>query len=360
MNMRLAMVCGVAGFLWSSSTHAGTNAVVPIVAEVKYSSTADGTGPLYATAVFVPDGIRKPVLAVLHGFGDVTNDTSYSANALMPDLQPYAQLGLFCIAPDMRGHGKSAGKHDASGLDVHDILDGIQAAIAQHPTEADARNINFVGGSGGGGNCFAAFVRFPDTFHVMAEFYGISDYGEWARLTPHRVQMALALGGTPKEKPLDYAARNFIQAAGNNRKTRLHMYWDESETVCPAVLDDRFLEAYLFAGGTNAVAHISRDGDPVRFWHGPLSPRLYGGHADQLVPEMKTPVSDLSLPRRGTLTVCGYLVCRQFKVYVEDGTRGVVKIAYDVSRRKPKVVVTDNPDHLKVTILGPEETMRGR
>lgn len=322
-----------------------------VVEELQYSSTVDKTAPLYETAVFIADGTRKPILVIMHGFGAPKNDGQVGGGGagMVNDLRAYAARGLFCIAPDMRGHGKSAGQPDASGLDVHDIVDGIHAAIAKHPTELDARNINMLGGSGGGGNCFAAFTRFPDTFHVIASFFGISDYGEWAR-SAHRESLRQVLDGTPEEKPQPYAARNFVQAAGNNRKTRFHIFWDEAETVCPAVMNDRFLEAYLFAGGTNVVAHISRAGSPERWAHGYCPPNVYSVPAEELGRDMKAPVPDLSLPRKGTLTVCGYLVCRPFQVIVEDGTRGVVKIEYDITGRKPKVVVTENPDKLKVTI----------
>lgn len=317
------------------------------IEELQYSSSVDGTAPLFADAAFATDGRPKPVVAVMHGYsGDRTN--------VAKDLRDFAQRGLFAIAPDMRGRGTSAGRWDSGGRDVHDIVDALLAAMQAYPAEIDCRNVNIIGYSGGGGNCFAAMVRFPDLFHVVAPFFGISDYGLWyeTRGRPDCNEVMVAtLGGTPEDLPEVYAARNACLGARNSPGSRLHVFWDEDEKACPPILNEKFLAAYCEAGLTNATAHVSRVGDQHRWHHGYRTDNPMLEKADEvLCEEMLREVPDLSLPPKGTLTVCGYLVTRYFQVFVEDGDRGVVTVNYDLTGETPVIRVTENPRAFKVNI----------
>lgn len=334
-----------------SSTLLTMNAMTPPthefpVATVQYASSVDGTAPLLADVCYRKDGKPKPIIAVMHGFSGKRENVAR-------DIRDLAARGLFAVAPDMRGRGGSTGKFDSGGLDVHDIVDALLAAIAKFPGEIDKRNINLVGYSGGGGNSFTAFVRFPDLFHVVAPFFGIADYGEWYRLrsAAYGKIMDDAIGGPPERFPMEYAARNSTLGAANNRSARLHIFWDEKETACPPVMTEKFLAAYRAAGLTNAVAHISREGDALRWHHGYRTDNPMLVQADEIFcRDVFQPVPDSSLPPRGTLTVCGYVVTKHFQVFVEDGQRGVVKIEYDLLAKEPRIRVTENPDNLRVTI----------
>jgi len=313
---------------------------------MQYSSSVDGTAPLLADVCYGRDGRRKPIIAVMHGF-------SGRRDHVAGDIRDLAGRGLFAVALDMRGRGGSAGKFDSGGLDVHDIVDGLLAAVAKWPAEIDQRNINIVGYSGGGGNCFAAFVRFPDLFHVVAPFFGIADYGEWYRLRAEAYGKIMddAIGGPPDRLPLQYAARNFCLGAANNRTARLHIFWDAKETACPPVMTGKFLDTYRAAGLTNAVAHLSKEGDALRWHHGYRTDNPMLVQTDEIFcRDIFQSVPDLSLPPKGELTVCGYVVTRRFQVFIEDGQRGVVKVAYDLTGRLPEVKVIENPDRLDVKI----------
>ena len=136
---------------------------------IEYQSTVDATGPLMADVAFEPNDRPKPVLLVIHGY---TN----SREAVGQDIRDFASKGVCAIAPDMRGLGDSAGQHDSGGLDVHDAVDAIGAAVERWPDEMDDANCSATGYSGGGGTVFAMAVRFPDRFKVIAPFFGISDY----------------------------------------------------------------------------------------------------------------------------------------------------------------------------------------
>ncbi len=318
-----------------------------IVDELHYESSVDGTQPLFADVAFRADGKSKPLIVVMHGYnGDRT--------AVAQDIRDLAKLGFFCVAPDMRGRGKSAGTWDSGGLDVHDILDAVLDSIREFPSEINTGNINIIGYSGGGGNVLAAVTRFPDLFHVGASFFGVSDYGLWFE-TKGRVDcnevMQKALGGTPAQLPEVYAARNACLAAGNNKATHLHLFWDEEEKACPPILNEKFLEAQHLAGCKPATKHVSRPGDKVRWLHGYRTDHPMLSHADEmLATEIRSDPPDLSLPHTGMMNVCGYVVTRHFQVFVEDGRHGVVKIHYEFMDGRPEVRVIENPKDYEVHI----------
>jgi pimeloyl-ACP methyl ester carboxylesterase len=320
-----------------------------LIQDLTYVSSLDGTQPLCADTAFIPDGRAKPLLVVMHGYGG-------GRGAVAQDIRELARRGVVAVAPDMRGRGGSAGHWDSGGLDVHDILDVVLAAVARYPGEIDARNLSIVGYSGGGGNAIACMVRFPDLFQTYVSFFGISDYGGWYRSGGRpdcNVWMEAALGGTPDEVPELYAARNAIPAAGNARCGKLHLFWDEEETMCPPAMIEAFLDVHRAAGLANAAVHVSRAGDARRWIHNYRAgnPDLRAADdlylADVLAPKAESP----ELPPRGRLVVPGYLVTRRFQVWIENGQRGQVTVDYDLTGAVPDVRVVDNPQGYGVRSL---------
>lgn len=313
-----------------------------------YASSVDGTQPLLADVAYLPDGRPKPLLVVMHGYGG-------ARDAVTPDLLELAPRGVFALAPDMRGRGGSAGRWDSGGLDVHDILDAVRAALARYPADIDTRNLNIVGYSGGGGNAIACLVRFPDLFQTAVSFFGISDYGGWhrsGRRPDCNRWMEAAIGGTPDQLPALFAARNAIPAAGNACCGRLHFVWDEEETMCPPALVEAWLAEHRRAGLTNATVHISRRGAPKRWIHNYRSGNPDLSAADDLfLPDVLAPkTASPGLPPRGRLVVPGYLVTRHFQVWIADGQRGRAHIEYDLSGPEPDVRVTANPGGFTVRV----------
>lgn len=322
-------------------------AAEPVAETIEYASTADGTKPLKADVRFVADGKPKPLVAVMHGYSG--NRTTVKA-----DVEAFAARGAFAIAPDMRGVGGSAGKPDSGGLDVHDILDAVLAAVAKYPKEIDARNLNVVGYSGGGGNAISCSVRFPDLFRTNVSFFGISDYAGWHKSKGRpdcNARMEKLLGGTPDELPELFLARNAIPAAGNPRG-KLHFFWDEQEKQCPPDMVAAFVADYEKATGQKAVVHVSKATDELRWHHGSRTKYDALAKADDLFWADIAAVDPKSprLPKKGTLVVPGYLVTRSFQVWVEDGTKGRVVVEYDLTGETPQVAVTQNPGKWKVRI----------
>lgn len=316
-----------------------------VVETVEYQSSVDATGPLVADVAFEPDGKSKPVVLLMPGYTD-------SRVRLSEDIVEWGSRGIFAITPDMRGLGDSSGEFDSGGLDVHDAVDAIGAVAKLWPDEIDTTNCSAAGYSGGGGNVFSMAVRFPDTFKVIAPFFGISDYGAWyrSRREAYGAIMDSAIG-PPDEFPECYEARNATAAAGNNAVSYIHVFWDIEEESCPPFLNERFIEAYRAAGHSRVFPHISNPGDAIRWHHGYPSqfPELREAN-DMILADVFRQENRPSLPERGELTVPGYLVTRHFSVWVEDGLRGRVKIAYDLTGDSPLVEVVENPGDWQVRI----------
>jgi dienelactone hydrolase len=312
-----------------------------------YESTVDQTKPLQAEVAYAADGKKKPLIVVMHGYGGNKKDVA-------PDIRELAEKGLFAIAPDMRGAGGSAGKFDSGGVEIHDIVDAVLVAIKKFPNEIDARNLNVVGYSGGGGNAISCAVRFPDLFRTCNSFFGISDYGAWNKSKGRpdcNAKMERAIG-TMDAEPDAYAARNANLAAGNVQTAKMHFFWDEAETQCPPDMIKTFVESHEKAGLKNCTTHISKYGDKLRWKHGYRSGNKALSEADALfLPDIQAPLtSSPRLPKKGTLVVNGYLITRHFSVWIGDGQKGSVKISYDVSNAQPVVKVIENPKNFTVKI----------
>ncbi len=314
---------------------------------IEYSSRIDETKPLKADVAMIADGKKKPLLVVMHGYSGSRRDVTL-------DLKQLAARGVVAIAPDMRGRGGSAGKWDSGGLDVHDILDAVLAVSRKYPNEIDAKNLNIVGYSGGGGNAIACAVRFPDLFRNCVSFFGISDYGGWhqskGRPDCNR-RMETAPGGPPEMLPEIYLARNAIPAAGNCRG-KLHLFWDEQEKACPPRMIEDFVAEYRKAGLNQIAVHISKKTDSHRWIHGYRSSNRDLTKADDLfLPDMLA--ADATAPRlppSGRLIVPGYLVTRRFQVWIENGQKGQVTVEYDFRRDRPTVRVVTNEKNYRVRI----------
>ena len=321
------------------------------------ASSVDGTKPLVFDVCYKPTRRKLPLVVVIHGY-------SGKREHCRPDILRLAGKGLFAVAPDIRGRGASAGKFDSGGLDVMDLYDAVQVCCRKFADQVDASNLNVIGYSGGGGNVFSCFVRFPDTFRVAASFFGIPDYAAFYRAQGrpdcNRI-LAAALGGTPRQQPARYAARNATAAAGNNGQTRFHIFWDIAETACPGRMDEEFIQANRAAGHRNCIPHLSRLRDKYRWHHGYTtdSPNLVKAE-DLFVAEiLKRRVAEPQLPHTGTLIVPGYVVTRHFQIWVQPkgqpalcGRSGVAKIAYrlDASRVEFRILEVSAGHEVRIVV----------
>lgn len=325
---------------------------------LKCRSSVDGAQPLLVDVCFRPSRKKLPLIVVMHGYGG-------SRDSMRPDIVRLAEKGLFAIAPDMRGRGGSAGQWDSGGLDVMDIYDAVRFCLREFAGRIDASNLNVMGYSGGGGNTFACFVRFPDLFRVAASFFGVPDYAAFYRMKGrpdcNRV-MVEALGGPPSRLPAVYAARNATPAAGNNGRTRFHIFWDEEETACPGSMDEDFIRVSRAAGHRNCIVHRSRRRDRARWHHGYTTdwPELIKAE-DIFVPEiLRRRVPEPTLPPTGVLVAPGYLVTRRFAIWVQPaipsglpGSSGVAEVQYRLDGKRAEfTVLSVTPGHRVKIVCG--------
>ncbi len=290
---------------------------------VEFASRADGTHPLFAEVFWHKDsagaGRKPPVVAVMPGY-------QADRQAITGVCRRFAGGGVCAVAIDMRGRGESAGAPDSGAVEIHDVVDALDAAAERFHAVADFGRCSIVGYSGGGGNALSAITKFPDRFQIGVSFFGISDYEYWYRSEGRPDCNALMrqwIGGTPDEFRGRYLARNSALAGGNCPNTEVHLFWDEEERACPGRMNE------LFAG--NTITHMSRKTDRDRWIHGYPDnvPSLIKAE-EIILPRIRERAEDLSLPRQGHLVVPGFVVTSQLSYWIGDGKQGMVKIEYDL------------------------------
>ena len=319
-----------------------------VLRTITYQSSIDGLGPLFADCIYRPDGRPKPLTAVLHGFhctrGHVT-----------PDGIALARRGLFCVVPDMRGHGDSAGEHDCGALQICDIVDAMGEGAAAFPGEVDRYHVNAVGYSGGGANVLSLATKFPELLSAGASFFGVSDYDIWYRTkgrTDCNRTMDRAIGGSPEQFPDRYAARSSLRAVANNPHADLRLFWDSEETSCPPLLNEWFVDAAQRLGRQNVHACVSRPGDESRWHHGYRTDHPQLAAADAIfAPAFLAPPRPWGVPARGVLDVCGYVVTTRFAVWLGDGKSGYARIRYDLTGPAPVVECVDGAARPSLRVL---------
>ncbi|MDD4103290.1 MAG: prolyl oligopeptidase family serine peptidase, partial [Kiritimatiellae bacterium] len=288
-----------------------------------YRSSVSRIAPLKAWITYRPDGKPKPMVVTMHSYGDPV--LRHGGHRMAGTGRSYASKGLFAIAVDMRGREESVGQRDDGGVEVMDIYDAVQAALAQYPLETDPANINIIGWSGGGGNTFSAVTRMPDLFSNASAFYGITDYGYWASTT-WRGTIQPNVGGEVDAVPDRYMARNSLLGVLNNRYTRFQFFWDEEEVLCPPWMDEEYRRITQELGYTNIIAHESytNQADVVRWKH------TGGFNATALTDppmfERNNPAPQLD--RDGRLVVLGYLMTKPFRVFFGHGNDAAAEVAY--------------------------------
>jgi pimeloyl-ACP methyl ester carboxylesterase len=322
---------------------------------VEYSSSIDGLGPLRADLIYMADERPKPLTAVLHGF-------HCTRQHVRPDCIALARRGLFCVAPDMRGHGDSAGKHDCGALQICDIVDALGQAADLRSSEIDRFHVNAVGYSGGGGNVMSLMTKFPYLLNAGASFFGVSDYEIWYR-TKGRPDcnrtMEKAIGGSPEQMPESYRARSSLRAIGNNSHTRLFLFWDEEETACPPLLNDWLVDASRRLGYRNIDMFCSKAGDHSRWHHGYRTDHPDLADADGIfAPAFLTTPGPRAFPDSGALDVCGYVVTPRFAVWIGDGTHGCTRVRYDIQGTTARVQCLEDAPRYDLRVLSGPTCLR--
>ena len=194
---------------------------------VQVKSTLDGT--LQPCYFWAPDESKTnavPLIVGLHTWSADYRQTSHYATVLK-----YARAkGWAMVGPNFRGPNKTP---PACGGDpaVQDIVDAVNYAKAH--VKIDSARVYIVGGSGGGHMTLLMLGRHPEIFAAGAAFCPITDLARWhadsllvhpGRGKHYAKMLEGACGGTPAEKPEEYAHRSPLTWLDRARKAGVGAY----------------------------------------------------------------------------------------------------------------------------------------
>ena len=201
---------------------------------VKVRSTLDGTEqPCYFWSPEKAKSDAVPLVVGLHTWSGNYKHTNHYGTVL-----EYAKKsGWAFVGPDFRGAND---KPTACGSDyaVQDIVDAVSYAKAN--AKIDAARIYIVGGSGGGHITLLMLGRHPELFAAGAAFCPISDLARWhadsledhpGRGKCYAEMMEKSCGGTPAERPWEYALRSPLTWLGRARDAGVPAY------ICTGIHD---------------------------------------------------------------------------------------------------------------------------
>lgn len=304
-----------------------------------YASSIDPLPDLRARVVIPPGADRLPIIVLMHGFtldaASFTDDTYHRFAS--------SGGGSIVIGVDMRGRGGSSGKPDAGGREIHDIVDAIDAVVERHANRVMPGAVHLIGYSGGGANVLSAAGRFPDRFASVNAFFPIADYGFdrtlgwwWQCSVRQREKLTEWIGTRDDATAGAYASRAPIFAIGNFRGAPLRLFHDRGDNNVPPSHSLAMRDEAARAGVPNVDTFISEPTDAVRWIHGAPNGDAPVRHAEPRMLADIAPMSKLALPLvpRGRLAIAGYLVTREFTVWLGNGTTARGWIDYDLAARK--------------------------
>jgi hypothetical protein len=274
---------------------------------------------------------RIPILVLMHGWSGT--ELSFEQST----YQRFAYYGFFVLGVNMRK------PKDASGRELHDVIDAVQKVKADFNNLIDPNRVCVSGYSGGGGNVLGLYVKFPDYFNLYISHFGMSDYGftvdGWYQTNPsYQAGIETAIGGTPSLKPNEYRSRNSRQSILNfNLLAELIIYHDEDDPEVDILQSSKLND--LIGVNDKFIFNRSQTGDVLRWIHG--YPRN-GFDIIQAESDWKQKVFDSSpvnAPNTGTIVVSGFMVTKQFSIWLgdgtssNDGTNRSASIQYDLLNR---------------------------
>lgn len=263
-----------------------------------------------------------PIVVMMHGFNlDIDAITSNI-------MQRIANQGFFVLAAGMRGRKGATGSKDASGKEIFDIYDAINYVKANFPV---SDKVCISGYSGGGGNALAAASKFPDTFNVVVDHFGMSDYGYdstygwWYTNPDYHDDIENFIGYTPTTAPEQYLARAHVYAVKNFTGGELYAFHD-SEDSNVSVLQSQRLESVLNSS-IDATFYYSGPGDQDRYLHSMTTSEI----TEPIWLPRASSAQPWEMPDSGTIRVCGYIVTKKFKIFLGDLDDRTADVTYNLN-----------------------------
>ena len=290
----------------------------------------------FAVKIYKPE---KPsyLVATTHGW-----HMSIDANVEYDKPQsPY-----LLVEVDMRGRAYSTGTPDCNGLELYDVYDAIRFALQEYKEYLlDEKLIYFEGGSGGGGNALAIAVKFPDLFSAVNAMCPISDYYEWyqtdCELGEFRDEMDVWICPAPENNREAYNSRSGLALMPNLLT---------SVQICHGTTDIRvpFSLTALYQKRASAlnkpVLVYAMEGVGTREHFGNITPEQYAEMERVCRENISLHRTPISIPRKGSFIVGGYLVTKEFSVFLPSLDK-VVTIDYDLDRRE---ITAREPSELEI------------
>lgn len=337
-------------------------AAAPVTVSYTYRSSVstDANGPLDLTAElnYNPAVSNAPIAVVMHGFSDLNGNF----DRVRLNAKHLRDKGFFAISVAMRRRDWSDGMRDSGGVEVHDIYDAVESVLRSHATNVNAGIVYITGYSGGGGSVMSALTKFPDYFNAGTSLFGMSDYGydpvtSWyfnGADFSHR-QILRDSVGDPDAGSVAvtdrYHARASALASANNPYTEIHLFADETETLCPRVNNTAYYQnavnqARYEGEFDNIHVHVGQSGQYVDFnqdglqqpneeqsWpHGwPTIDQQNAAEAWFMNRLLAGRISRPQLRLTGRLVVPGFVRTRPFSCWAGDGQAGMAQLDYNVT-----------------------------
>jgi dipeptidyl aminopeptidase/acylaminoacyl peptidase len=195
-------------------------------------------------------GTRYPTVVLAHGGPEGQTSLSASPWALF-----LADQGYVVIDPNFRGstgYGerfRNANVEDSGGGEIEDVVAGVKYLIDTGLT--DPKHVGISGGSHGGTVVANAVAKFPDTFAVGIEKFGVVDRALFLRFTNRNseIRWETKMGGPPELKPAVYRKANVLPDVAQIKAPLLILHGEEDPQVPPQESQE-FASALKKAGKT--------------------------------------------------------------------------------------------------------------
>jgi dipeptidyl aminopeptidase/acylaminoacyl peptidase len=207
-----------------------------IVLEVIHYQGFDGlplAGILYKPLGYQP-GTRYPTVIIAHGGPEAQSTLGASPWSVF-----LAQQGYVVLEPNFRGstgYGerfRNANVEDSGGGEIDDIQASVNDLVKIGLT--DPKRVGISGGSHGGTVVANAVARYPDTFAVGIEKFGVVDRALFLKYTNRNsaIRWETKMGGTPEEKPAVFRKADVLLEVTQIRAPLLILHGEEDPQVPP-------------------------------------------------------------------------------------------------------------------------------
>jgi dipeptidyl aminopeptidase/acylaminoacyl peptidase len=260
-----AGVSGKSGPRLIGQEHPSRYADLGITPEVIHYKSKDGltiAAILYKPVNYQP-GTRYPTVVIAHGGPE--GQTALTAS---PTSLYLADQGYVVLEPNFRGstgYGerfRNANVEDSGGGEIEDVVSGVKYLVDTGLT--DPKRVGISGGSHGGTVVANAVAKFPDTFAVGIEKFGVVDRALFLQYTNRNseIRWETKMGGPPELKPASYRQANVLPDV-NKIKTPLLILHGEEDPQVPPQESQEFAAALKKAGKTFSYFTYPNEGHGI-------------------------------------------------------------------------------------------------